>query len=504
MVSSDTTIYPDEGGELGESPEVELEQGGRRTEYADLYSDLGGLADVEQPEAVGIMKKGRGSSQKATAEVDGQDKDKRGKSRQDIPGYTPSTRPSLLPQVPRMPLQQAPRTRQRLLPENRRYAWPRSAPPPENQILYLYSTPPLPSHYTGSIIIGSGGSTQRRIKTQANLADLSVVTPPSAHLTAQVLLLGSRTAIRRALGLMDEVVERTDWLATTRGLRPAGSEDRSWTEFDKTRLEKQQGWWLKEIFAVAPQGSGFPSYNERHHSTISTQSQPRHSSYRYPYPSPRDSPPAFRQSLPSAILRRQESDIPSSADTRPTALSRQSAARGSSTRTAVPTRQGRIADYPCPPAQTSPSSSDGEASEHGKEGTRKLKRVREEAASGERQEQVEFAIPSSAASSFIPGNPLVAFITSKGVALALRSSGPTVNLEVKAKDRAALLQAVNDVERLVDRVNPGHSPPSCLEHVSRRFGFTFRQHDLLNSESSLVCLVRRTIGRALHPTSVAH
>ncbi|BGP20082.1 hypothetical protein JCM10213v2_008217 [Rhodosporidiobolus nylandii] len=113
----------------------------------------------------------------------------------------------------------------------------RNTPPPPSHTFYAYRSAPLPSAQSGSVLIGSGGKTQRRIKNETGLADLSVVLPPAAPEPTAVLF-GSRAAIRRALALMDRIIneetlmwaqlDERDARARVRHLAPReGTEDRA-------------------------------------------------------------------------------------------------------------------------------------------------------------------------------------------------------------------------------------------------------------------------------------
>ncbi|GAA5944478.1 hypothetical protein JCM10213_002668 [Rhodosporidiobolus nylandii] len=121
----------------------------------------------------------------------------------------------------------------------------RNTPPPPSHTFYAYRSAPLPSAQSGSVLIGSGGKTQRRIKNETGLADLSVVLPPAAPEPTAVLF-GSRAAIRRALALMDRIINEETLMWAQLDERDARARVRQWIEFDEGRLELQKGLWLKD------------------------------------------------------------------------------------------------------------------------------------------------------------------------------------------------------------------------------------------------------------------
>ncbi|BGP20072.1 hypothetical protein JCM10213_002678 [Rhodosporidiobolus nylandii] len=128
----------------------------------------------------------------------------------------------------------------------------RNAPPPPSRAYFAYHTGPLPSIHCGSVLIGTGGRIQQRIKHDSGLADLSILFPPAVPL-ASAVLLGSRGSIRRALQLMHDIVMSEQWERAlpdeqTRRLQRTG-----WSIFAEEKLVQQEGWWLWEAYADPPE-----------------------------------------------------------------------------------------------------------------------------------------------------------------------------------------------------------------------------------------------------------
>ncbi|GAA5901790.1 hypothetical protein JCM6882_008674 [Rhodosporidiobolus microsporus] len=104
--------------------------------------------------------------------------------------------------------------------------------------LFRYQIP-LPFSAAGCLFFGATASLLPSIKNSSGLVDMYTLRGPDAPRTAKVVLLGNETSIRRALGIIDQVVYHERWNSFPWPDKQALG-NRKWLLFDTARLEKTE------------------------------------------------------------------------------------------------------------------------------------------------------------------------------------------------------------------------------------------------------------------------
>ncbi|BGP20081.1 hypothetical protein JCM10213_002669 [Rhodosporidiobolus nylandii] len=361
-----------------------------------------------------------------------------------------------------------------------RYTIPRLAPPPPSHIFHTYRTL-LPSVALGTFLIGRNGGTQKRVKAECRLAELSILFYEDG--AAEAVLLGSREAVIRALRLVERMIYEEQWGRLWDGEK-AVLEDRGWIKFDEERLESETGVWLKEQYVGAPElprpvaAPLFPAavHPPPHLASLYPNRLPAqdslhdndHLGHRLPaahvhcqitpsLPANSHLPP--RQPRPSSSFSPEQPWSPPGPPPEPrfSDSSSRGGGRGKGGWRAKldgefedePREQRRAKREQSPPKRYA-SGRVMQDERDGRGVTGKRRRREHEPETEDGLVTVEIDIPPSTAHLFLPGATHHGWITSTNSAsLSLSSGARGVRLTVTAQDELVLKQAVEDTERAV-------------------------------------------------------